>query len=344
MKKKFRSNIWLIPFCIFLAVSLACGGTTSTPKSIISTATSAPGVVQPTSNPVGATATQVPPTQVPATATTAPEYYLGDAVQDGDYSLTALTVADPATPGMLYSAEEGKKLVAVEIIVSNVSGNVLSVNPLYATLLDDGGFIYQTDLGSVDGSLSSLNLSPGEQARGWVSYKIPDTATAARIKYSTDIFGTYFLQAPLTPPPSGHTPVTVRITPFLPASKLGDVVEQSGYSLSANQVEDPSTPNMFYTNRPGYKLVAVQIVLSNVSGAEAFSSNPFYAYLVDSNGFVYSAELMGRDGQIDSLDINSGEKAQGWVSFTVPENATLAYIKYEIGILSGQYLIVGLTK
>jgi hypothetical protein len=351
MKKIFRSNIWLILFIVFITVSLACGGTT--PTSTISTATSVPGVVQPTSkpgvvqptsNPVAATATQVPPTQIPATPTTAPKYYLGDTVQNSGYVLTALTVADPATPGMLYSPETGKKLVAVEIIIGNVSGDVLSSNPLNAILIDDGGFVYQEDIGSVDGEIASLSLNPGEQTKGWVSFKIPDTAKAAGIKYSSDILGTNVLQSPLTPPPSGHTPVIVTITPSLPASKLGDVVEQSGYSLSASKVEDPTTPAMFYTAKSGYKLIGVQIVLTNVSGADKFSSNPMYAYLVDSNGFVYSDELMGRDGQIDSLDLSTGEKAQGWVSFTLPEKATPAYIKYEIQGFSGQFLIAGLTK
>ncbi len=336
----------LIPFIllsIVILVSLACGGTT--PTSTISTATSKPVAGQPTSIPqVAATDTEVPSTAVPATATTAPEYYLGDAIQQNGYALTALTVADPATPSMLYSPETGKKLVAIEIIVSNVSGDVLSVNPLYATLTDDGGFVYQTELAGVDGQISTLELDPGEQAKGWLSYTIPETAKAASLKYETDILGTNILRAPLTPPPSGHTPLTVTVTPTLPKSKLGDVVEQSGYSLSASAVEDPATPGLLYTAKSGQKLVGVEIVLTNVSGADKLSANPLFAFLVDSDGFVYSAELMGRDGQIDSIDLSTGEKIQGWVSFTVPENATPFYIKYQIMGFPNQYLVAGLSK
>ena len=84
---------------------------------------------------------------------------------------------------------------------------------------------------------------------------------------------------------------------------------------------------MFYTPKQGYKLVAVEIVLGNVSGSEALSVNPLYTYLVDSNGFVYDAELGGKDDQINTIDLAIGEKAKGWVTFTIPENASPFSIK-----------------
>jgi len=43
---------------------------------------------------------------------------------------------------------------------------------------------------------------------------------------------------------------------------------------------------MFYEPTPGFKLVAVEIVVGNVSG-EMFTANPLSAMLVDANGFVY---------------------------------------------------------
>jgi len=125
---------------------------------------------------------------------------------------------------------------------------------------------------------------------------------------------------------------------------LGDVVEQFGYSLSATNVEDPTSPGILYSPIQGYKLVAVEITLGNVSGAKSLSVNPLYAYLVDSNGFVYWAELGGRDSQIDTMDLNVGEKAKGWVSFTIPDSATPAYIKDQTEVFSSNYLITGLAK
>jgi hypothetical protein len=38
----------------------------------------------------------------------------------------------------------------------------------------------------------------------------------------------------------------------------------------------------------------------------------------------------GRDGQLELMDLNPGEKVKGWVSFALPESATPASIKFEL--------------
>jgi len=65
---------------------------------------------------------------------------LGETLVERGYSLTALQVKDPAEPGILYGKEEGKRLIAVEIIVGNVDGKPVSSNILNATLVDTDGF------------------------------------------------------------------------------------------------------------------------------------------------------------------------------------------------------------
>ena len=92
-------------------------------------------------------------------------------------------------------------------------------------------------------------------------------------------------------------------------------------------------------------MVAVEIILDNVSGAESLHSAPYFACLVDSNGFVYQNEVSyGRDSGIDIVDLSVGERANGWVSYVIPDSATPAYIKYELGFWSQRYLITGLAK
>ena len=147
-------------------VSLACGSSKETSALKVSTATSgAKDVQQPeaTAKPTVLEDTAVPSdTPVPVdisvpTDTTVPpatELYLGDAVSDYGYALTAISVQDPATPGMFYTAVAGTKLIAVEVVISNLSGDMLTVNPLFATLLDKDGFTYDAELAGVDDQLS----------------------------------------------------------------------------------------------------------------------------------------------------------------------------------------------
>jgi len=342
MSFKYRNLCVYSVLAILVAITIACGST-ATSTAVISTATQSGS----SSASSGSVTSEIPtdtPAQIEPSATTPVETYLGDAIQEGDYSITADAVADPATPGLLYSAVAGKKLVAIEVVISNVSGDVLNVNPLNAALLDSDNFVYQPDTGVVDNELSAVSLDPGEQVMGWIAFQIPTKSTAAILKYSFDVLETQIVKVNLAKAPVGHQPITVSIVPKVPASKVGDVITQSGYSISISDIKDPATPGLLYTAKKGYRLVAVEVTFSNVSGADELLVNPLSAYVVDSNGFVYNAELGGVDDEISSANLATGEKAQGWISFTVPKDAKLSYLKYETGVFSGEYISVGLSK
>jgi hypothetical protein len=340
-RQRSRLCFPFLALTVLVIVSMACGETpTSAPKVSTATQASSDGSTEPSKTDVPADTPEPA-----ATETQVPELFLGDAVSNYGCALTGVSVQDPATPGMLYESTSGKKLIAVEIIVSNLSDNVIGINPLNATLVDAEGFTYDLELGGRDNQLSTVDLNPGERVKGMVAFEVPEKAVAASIKYAIESFGGKTLQARLTPAPEGHAVIPEPpLTPIDPLPKLGDVVENFGYSLSAGTVEDPATPGMLYTSRNNYKLVAVEITLGNVSGDEALSVNPLYTYLVDSNGFVYAAELGGRDDQIDTGDLGVGEKTKGWVSFTIPEDATPASIKYQTKVFSENYLQTGLIK
>jgi hypothetical protein len=136
-----------------------------------------------------------------------------------------------------------------------------------------------------------------------------------------------------TPP----SPITV-----MPASRLGETTEQSGYSLSATKIEYPTSSDNFVTPQPGYKKVSIEIILSNISGEEPLNVLYMYATLVDDNGYVYEASYNYGDNNLDMVDLGVGEKVKGWVNFMIPENAVPAYIKYKID--SETFLMAGLAQ
>ena len=105
---------------------------------------------------------------------------LGDVVELNKYFIQAVAVEDPGTPGPIYEAESGKKLVAVELVVGNVSGTAITVNPLNATLLAGDGFTYRPVLGGRAGQIELVNLNPGERVRGGSGFNIPNAEKAER--------------------------------------------------------------------------------------------------------------------------------------------------------------------
>jgi hypothetical protein len=107
------------------------------------------------------------------------------------------------------------------------------------------------------------------------------------------------------------------------------MVEQSGYSLTALTVENPSTRySSLYVPQAGQKFVAVEVIVRNISG-ETFSSNPLNATLVDTSGFLYGAEAGIGEGDLELLDVNPGEQVRGWVGFVMPQDATPAGLRYQ---------------
>lgn len=339
---KFSHKLAAFIFLLLLP-ALACGSDTPTSTPQVSTATVPPAELEEAGAAVSETdepVSEPEPTDEPE-PTTAPidtpgpaqEANLGDLVEQEGYSLVAVTVEDPAPAGLLYTPTEGAKLVAVEVIIGNVSGERVTVNALSSTLVDSDGFAHQAELAGRDGQIDLVDLKPGERVKGWVAFEIPEDATPSIFKYAVSSFPNISLETRLSTADGAlmanpDVPFTAvgEVERDAPGN-LGDLVESEGYSLVAEAVEDPAAPGILYTPVEGMKLVAVQIAVGNVSG-EVVTVNALNATLVDTEGYLYTAELGGRDEQIDLIDLNPGERARGWVSFEIPESATPESVIY----------------
>ena len=120
--------------------------------------------------------------QAPAEPTGGVE--LGETVEQGGYSLTVVSVEDPATPGARHNPAPGTRLMALEIIVRNENGaRKMKMEPRNATLLDTDGFKYVTDTRAIDDSIERKELDVGEQVRGRVAFNIGKDATPARFMF-----------------------------------------------------------------------------------------------------------------------------------------------------------------
>lgn len=259
--------------------------------------------------------------------------FLGDAFQAAGYYLAGVQVADPAPAGRQYVPKVDRRLVAVEIVIGNLAGERLAVNALNAALFDRAGQSYAPLLAGVDGQLSTVNLFPGERVKGWVAFELPPGATPAGLRYTTALAGGEALQVGLAAAPAGHRPQAPDWPPARPANPagslpgLGEIHELDGYSLRAAGLQDPAEAGMFYEPRAGERLVAVEVELGNGAG-EKLNVNPLNALLVDRDGFVYPAVLAGHPGQLNPANLGRGQTATGWVTFSLPEGALPAGMKY----------------
>jgi len=351
------SFIPAIIIILFILSGLACGKGTQAPgqSNAMPTRSSKPEIPEeaikspipgnPTEKPTLVPPTEAP-TPVPATETLPPPTpvaarYLGETVEGYGYSLSAVAIELNPKATMIYTPEAGKHLVAVLIVVGNISGEPHTANPLYLKLIDKEGFLYEADTSGVDMQVPVFQIDKGERVKGWVAFSIPDNAEPATIRYIvTEYPETLELQAGLEQPPS-NTPAATPIPPIaldpnLP--KLGGTAVGSGYALTAMTVEDPAKPGQIYKPVAGTRLIAVEVVISNVSG-ETISAGPWCGILVDSQGYLYPSEYFGRDGGLAYMDLKQGEKLRGWLSYTIPESATPVALKFQF-LNASEYNVV----
>lgn len=137
----------------------------------------------PTRMPPPTTSPMPSATRIPSTNTPQPQPKLGDVVQRSGYTLSIVAISNPAKPGMFYQLESGKKLFAVEAIVGNVSGNKTQGNVLLFSLIDQNGFVYNSELMSLDSEIAPVVLNPGQKVRGWVAFNVPTSARGTAIRY-----------------------------------------------------------------------------------------------------------------------------------------------------------------
>jgi len=271
--------------------------------------------------------------------------YLGDTTQGYGYGLTAIKIVDPASPASYYEVEDGKKIIGVEVIISNVSGDICSTDLSYATLVDSEGFTYSADWRAIENEIPSLYIDDGEQVKGWIGFEVPkDIPEIKSLKYEffqLTSFDSYKLSTSLIPTPENYEPNQIELTVNMPKMTLGESDGEEGRSLSAINIADPATPGSRYENRQGFRLYGVEVILSNESSEESFFIDLNEFSLVDEKGFMYSAEWGYTVYQIESGELEKGEKRRGWISFVIPDDSIPLYIKYPIEYFSEIYLVVG---
>jgi hypothetical protein len=114
--------------------------------------------------------------------------------------------------------------------------------------------------------------------------------------------------------------------------------------MAAIALKDPAQPVASYEIREGYKIVAVELVLNNISSTAPLDLNAYNIFLVDDSGFVYWSDGSVAENELPIGNLNIGGTAQGWITVPIPQGAKPVYIKYETRNLSGDYLITGLTR
>lgn len=104
--------------------------------------------------------------------------------------LSAATVTVMSTDSNYKSSNEflqpspGNRFVAVEVLYENTGTDKLTVSPSDWKLTDSSGFNYQQNYSGKSPELNSGDLVPGDKARGFITYEVPQSAGGLTLKLS----------------------------------------------------------------------------------------------------------------------------------------------------------------
>jgi hypothetical protein len=140
------------------------------------------------------------------------------------------------------------------------------------------------------------------------------------------------LPPPVAPAPTIATPGT----PQNLAAKtpgVGDTASLTDYKLTLLAVKECKVETYFRPKAGSIKL-GVQLALEGTRDLDVPVS-PFHARLSDTDGTDYSATLAGCTPILPSVRVARGERAEGWITFEVPEKATGLVLLYDPVIIGG---------
>ena len=120
-----------------------------------------------------------------------------------------------------------------------------------------------------------------------------------------------------------------------------ETVEAGGSSYTVNEIRDPAPVEGSLD--VGKRLVAVDITQVGLEDGVSYSSRNFSVQ--DSEGYVYDRSgYTELEPRFNSGELSAGQRVRGWVTFEVPELATLASIMVELNYSSPKVVIADLTR
>ncbi len=309
-----RNAVPFVALAVLMLVSLACGSSVS-PTLV---ATSAPPVDS-------GSQPQEQPTQAPVTQQT---YNVGDVVSIGDHVLVVLGWEN-IPPSDFSKPDEGKKFVAVELLVVNNSQSSMNISTLLQmSMKDDTGQKYDTDFmasTAINGASVDGELAPGEKVRGKVGFQIADNATGLQFVFDASIWGSGKVFVDL-----GAEPVTVEPPTNIAGEtqqqtyNVGDVIAMGATNITVNEVTYP-TGDQYNKPNAGFKFLVVDITIENTSAAAINVSTLLQMSVKDASGQKFGVDFsasMASGGSSPDGEIAPSEKLRGQVGFQVPENGT----------------------
>ncbi len=288
-----------------------------------------------------------PPVEI-AGETDQQAYEVGDVVSIGDSVLAILGWAD-VPDGDFAKPDDGKKFIAVEMLIVNQSARPASISTmLQMAVKDSAGQSYDPDFMAgmaVDSASVDGELSPGERIRGKTGFQVPALASDLVFVFDADVFGAGKVFVNLGPQPvSVAPPAEISGETRQETFQVGDVVDIGNFTLTVNEVFSPPGDD-FSQPKDGYKFVAVDVTIENKTEKAAGISSMLQMALKDATGQSYRVDLLASTatgGSTPDGELVPGEKIRGQVGYQIPVDASGLVFVFDADVFGAGKVFVAL--
>lgn len=253
-------------------------------------------------------------------------YEVGDIVSI-DNTILVVLGWDLPLGGLQFPPEEGKKHLAVDVMVANQGEDTFEISPGYQmTLKDPSGQEYY--MNTISGYISGSDkpdgeIIPGEIIRGKVGFQVPEDLENFVFIYELNRDGWGEISVNLgSTPVTMDPPTTLNLTLQQDIYQIGDLIEISNRVIQVIEVTYPAG-NEIIKPKENYKFVVVDVQIENQGEDTQFINGPFQMYLKDSTGQKYSSDS-GAESINNSVplidELQPGERIRGQIGFQVPED------------------------
>lgn len=274
-------------------------------------------------------------------------YQVGDMINLEDTLLIVLGWDQPSG-GDFNPPEEGKKYIAVDVLLANKGVTSFSVSPMLQMTLKDGQGQKYNASGKANAATKSNppngELNPGERLRGTVGFHVPETANDFTFVYEAKLIGLGEVSVDLGPAPVSHEPPTdLGLNLAQDTFPLGEAVKISDLVVQVMGVSE-STGGKVIKPEQGSTFIIVDVMVENPGERIREINSGLQMYLKDKSGQKYTLHLGAQnftDAGLPDDELQPGERVRGQIGFHVPKAAAQLTFVFDAEIVGyGKVFII----
>ncbi|MCD8341094.1 MAG: DUF4352 domain-containing protein [Clostridiales bacterium] len=257
-----------------------------------------------------------------ATAEVQTEYHVGDILMDGDMKIVYMSSGSYSEDNEYLQPEEGYQYIYLQFAFENQSDTDDASVSYYS--FDGYADGYSVDMYYGGDDDLSATLSAGRSTSGYIYFTVPEDAQEIEVEYTTN----YFTEDKITflyegEQDSGYV-LEGDATATEDAFAVGDIIEAGGLTITYLSCEVDTSYSDYDQPTGGYHYITCTFEFENTGDSDEYVS--IYDFDCYADGLNCTQKYY-RDDAL-SATISSGHKAQGTVTFEVPDEAAVVEVEY----------------